>query len=78
MIAGATDQEGFTVNKLLGGILGLIKGVVVVYVVCAALQLFFYSNADTSQGFGKILEGSQVFNFMISKNPIIEGLKNMY
>jgi len=77
LMAGEAEHDGFSLNNLLGGFLGIAKGVVVVYVVCAALQLIYYSNADTSAGFGKILSDSQIFNFMIEKNPIVEGLKNM-
>jgi uncharacterized membrane protein required for colicin V production len=78
MLSKEDDSDGFTVNKLLGGLLGIAKGVAVIYVVCAALQLIYYSNADTSQGFGQILSKSEVFNFMISNNPIIDGLNNIF
>ena len=73
-----TEKDGFSADRLFGGVLGLAKAVVVIYVFCAALQLIYYSNADTSSGLGKMLSDSQVFNFMIDKNPIIDSLKNMF
>ncbi|MBE6834864.1 MAG: CvpA family protein [Ruminococcaceae bacterium] len=78
MISKANEDDGFSTDKLLGGIFGIAKGLVVVYVVCAMLQLIFYSNASSSSGFGEMLSKSQVFNFMINNNPVIEGLKNMF
>jgi uncharacterized membrane protein required for colicin V production len=78
LLSSASDQDGFSINKLLGGLVGMAKGVVVVYVVCAALQLIYLSSEEPSAGFGKLLADSRVFNFMIDNNPIIEGLKNMF
>lgn len=78
MISKENEDDGFSTDKLIGGIFGIAKGVAVVYVVCALLQIIFYSNADSSSGFGELLSKSQVFNFMINNNPVIEGLKNMF
>lgn len=78
MISGENEYDGFSMDRLIGGVFGIAKGVVAVYVVCALLQLIYFSNADTSKGFGELLSKSQVFNFMINNNPVIEGLKNMF
>ncbi len=78
MISKENEDDGFSTDKLIGGIFGIAKGFVVVYVVCALLQIIYYSNADTSQGFGEMLSKSEVFNFMVNNNPVIEGLKNMF
>ena len=78
MISKENEKDGFSADKFFGGLFGLAKGIVIVYVVCAALQLIYLSNADTSQGLGEMLTKSQVFNFMVNNNPIIEGIKNMF
>jgi len=83
MISKITEKEGFTVDKFFGGVFGIFKGVVVVYVLCAALQLIYYSNndpasAESASGFAKMLADSKTFNFMIENNPSIEALKNIF
>ena len=40
-------------------------------------EIVYYSNADTSQGFGEMLSKSEIFKFMIGNNPVIEGLKSI-
>ena len=80
MLTKENDDDGFTTDKLIGGLIGIAKGAVVVYVVCALLRIIFLSgeNASTASGFGEMLSKSQVYNFMINNNPVIEGLKNMF
>jgi len=78
MLSKENEEDGFTANKFFGGLFGIAKGAIVVYVVCALLQFINLTGDNPNQGFGEILAKSQVFNFMINNNPVIEGLKNMF
>ncbi len=62
------------VNKTLGGILGGIKGVVVLIFICTILNLAF-SNGDGE--FNVAVQNSFVINFLDKINPFIESLKEL-
>ncbi len=62
------------VNKTLGGILGGIKGVIVLVFICTILNLAF-SNGDGE--FNIAVQNSFVINFLDKINPFIESLKEL-
>ncbi|MCR4564216.1 MAG: CvpA family protein [Clostridiales bacterium] len=78
MLSKDNEEDGFNANKFFGGLFGIAKGIVVVYVVCALLHFINLVGDNPNEGLGEILSKSQVFNFMINNNPVIEGLKEMF
>lgn len=64
-----------TANKLLGGVLGACKGVLVVVFVCTIMKLLF---AGSDNEIGKMVNDSYVVGFIDNINPFIESLKEIY
>ena len=58
-------------NSLLGGILGLLKGVLVVFIICAVLQLTLpIINAKNPKINESELQQSKIYQFVYTNNPV--------
>lgn len=64
-----------TVNKALGGILGGLKGFVVVIFICSILTIFF-SSGDNE--IADAVKDSMVINTLDEINPFIKSLKDIF
>lgn len=56
-------------NKALGGALGLIKAIVVVFVVCTVL--YFIAGTSSDLSFVPAVESSKIYGFVTANNPMI-------
>lgn len=64
------------VNALLGAVLGALKGVVLILLLCAVLELARpYLNQSNLPVKEKDLQDSVVFSFVIQRNPLQEWLR---
>ena len=64
-----------TVNKVLGGILGACKGILVIVFVCTFLELIF-ANGDSE--ISNIVNNSYVVGLLDNINPFIKSLKDIF
>ena len=64
-----------TVNKVLGGVLGACKGVLVIVFVCTFLELIF-ANGDSE--ISNIVNNSYVVGLLDNINPFIKSLKDIF
>lgn len=64
-----------TVNKVLGGVLGACKGVLVIVFVCTFLELIF-SNGDSE--ISNAVNNSYVIGLLDNVNPFIKSLKDIF
>ena len=56
-------------DKIFGGILGILKGVVVVFVVC--LILAFMSKSSENTQFVEMVSTSKILEFVNNNNPLL-------
>jgi uncharacterized membrane protein required for colicin V production len=63
--------KGF--DKILGGGLGLLKGIVIVFVACAILAYMASSSADTE--FIEMVAASKILGAINENNPLLVILK---
>lgn len=61
----------YNTNKVLGGVFGLVKGVVFVFVVCAILNYVSVIFDGSSNSFISEIQNSKLLNFIVPFNPII-------
>jgi hypothetical protein len=55
-----------SINCILGAVLGLVEGFVILWVVCLIISIFVdrgFMNAETSEMFGLIADGSRLLKF---------------
>ncbi|MBQ4572846.1 MAG: CvpA family protein [Clostridia bacterium] len=64
-----------TVNKVLGGILGACKGVLVIVFVCTFLELIF---ASGDSEISNAVNNSYVIGLLDNVNPFIKSLKDIF
>ncbi len=64
-----------TVNKVLGGVLGACKGVIVIVFVCTFLELIF---AKGDSEIANAVNNSYVIGLLDSFNPFVESLKDIF
>ncbi len=64
-----------TVNKVLGGVLGACKGVLVIVFVCTFLELIF-ANGDSE--ISNAVNNSYVIGLLDNVNPFIKSLKDIF
>lgn len=60
------------VNKLLGAALGVIKAIILVFVICTVL--YFIAGASNGSSFTEIIESSKIYGFVSGINPVINFL----
>lgn len=63
-----------TVNKVLGGVLGACKGVLVIVFICTILDIIF-SNGDNE--IAEAVNNSYVIGLLDNVNPFVESLKEI-
>ncbi|MBQ6935414.1 MAG: CvpA family protein [Clostridia bacterium] len=56
-------------DKILGGILGVFKGIIVIFVVCAILM--FMADSSQNQEFIEIVTSSKILEFVNNNNPLL-------
>ena len=59
-----------TANSLLGGGLGLIKAVIIIYVICTVSYLIVIS--DNAENLKPIISNSYIYQFIAENNPVID------
>lgn len=62
-----------TLNSLLGFIFGVLKGLVIVWIICVALSIFVergFMDPETVEVLNNLTKGSYIFNFFCSFSPI--------
>lgn len=64
-----------TVDKLLGAVLGICKGLVVLILICTVLE-FVFANGDGE--FASAVSGSKVCEMLDNINPFINSLKELF
>lgn len=60
-----------TMNIVLGGVLGAVNAVVVIFVACSIMYLIVKMSADNSQLVQEI-EASKIYNIVTEYNPIVK------
>lgn len=64
-----------TANSVLGGVLGFIKAVIIVYVICTLCYLIVLS--DNTAEIKNIISDSYIYQFLIENNPVIDFIKEV-
>lgn len=64
-----------TANSVLGGALGLIKAIIIVYVICTVCYIVVMS--DNAGNLKEIISDSYIYQFLIENNPIVELIKEV-
>lgn len=59
-----------TANSVLGGVLGFIKAVIIIYVICTVCYLFVIS--DNAENLQPIISNSYIYQFITENNPVID------
>lgn len=59
-----------TANSLLGGVLGLIKAIIIIYVICTVSYLIVIS--DNAENLKPVISNSYVYQFITENNPVID------
>lgn len=63
-----------TANKLLGGVLGLLKAVIIVYVICTVCYLTVIS--DSAENLKPIVSNSVIYQYITENNPVTDFIQN--
>ncbi len=59
-----------TANSVLGGVLGFIKAVIIIYVICTVCYLIVLS--DNAENLKPVISNSYIYQFITENNPVIE------
>lgn len=59
-----------TANSVLGGILGFLKAVVIVYVICTVCYLIVVS--DNAENLKPVISNSYIYQFITENNPVTD------
>ncbi|MFR1213805.1 MAG: CvpA family protein [Acutalibacteraceae bacterium] len=58
------------VDGILGGLFGIFKGVVYIFLVCILLQLLMPVIGNSSEPMKQVLDNSFIYQFIFYNNPI--------
>lgn len=61
------------INSLLGGVIGVVKAVIVLFFVCTIV--FFIISASENNALVEAINNSRIYNFVIENNPVMDLLK---
>ena len=64
-----------TANSVLGAALGLIKALVIVFVICTLCYIIVQS--DNGENLKSIISDSYIYQFVIDNNPIVDFIKEV-
>lgn len=59
-----------TANKLMGGVLGLLKAIVIIYVICTVCYLTVIS--DSAENLKPIVSNSVIYQYITENNPVTD------
>lgn len=59
-------------NRILGGVLGIVKSIIVIMILSVAIHIFITATNDKNQFINTdILNSSRIFSFIDEKNPLL-------
>ena len=64
-----------TADSVLGGVLGFVKAVIIVYVICTLCYLIVLS--DNAENIKPIISDSYIYQVLIENNPVINFIKEV-